>query len=140
MNSWVYAIGNKQYTFLFKDGSTVDGTGAIFKINIENDNFPKDGIWWHVKQNYSKVEKGDIVYIYATKNNPISGILGVAKVLEKRDDKRKEICLKVDKLLKEPIALNKNCGIPRKSLHSLSLDCKHYICLELDKQNNYGSL
>ena len=140
MNSWVYAIGKEQYTFLLKDGDIVDGSGEVFKANILKNNFPKEGIWWHVKQNYSKVERGDIVYVYATKNNKISGIIGVLKVSDKRDDLRKEICLKIDKLLQEPILLNKDCGVPRKSLHNLSLDCKDYITLELEKQNKDISL
>jgi len=49
MNSWIYAIGNEQYTFLFKNGEIVNGSGKVFKENILKDNFPKEGIWWHVK-------------------------------------------------------------------------------------------
>jgi len=135
MNSWIYAIGKEQYTFLLKDGDIVDGSGKVFQENILKDNFPKEGIWWHVKQNYTKVERGDIVYIYATKSNSISGIIAVVKVLDKRDDSRKEILLKIDKLVKKPIVLSSICGIPRKSLHSLSTDCKSYIISELEKQN-----
>ena len=132
MNFWIYAIGKDQYTFVLNNGNIIDGNGKVFTDNIVKDRFPKEGIWWHVKQNYLKVEKNDTVYIYATKSNRIFGIIGIATVSEKRDEPRKEICLKIDKLLDKPILL-KDCGIPRKSLHSVSKECKDYITLELEK-------
>ena len=137
MNLWIYPIGKNVYTFELKDGKILDGNIDSFKHNIVINNFP-DETWWHVRNHYSKVEIGDNVYIYATKSNKNSGIVGYATVMNKRDknidedkEDRKEIALTFNieeckRLIANPIPLKRQDS-PRSPLGIVSEECQKYI-------------
>jgi len=141
MNTWIYPIGNKVYTFKLKDDTELDLNTESFKENLLKNKLPSQ-FWWHVRNNYADVEEGDDVYLYATQRNKEYGIIGYAKVIEKRIceedienniEKRKEIALELNvvkskKFVKNPLRLsNIICRIPMSPLGKVSKECKDYI-------------
>jgi len=132
MSTWIYPIGNKVYTFKLKDDTELDLNTESFKENLLENKLPSQ-FWWHVRNNYADVKEGDDVYLYATQRNKEYGIIGYAKVIEKRNEKRKEIALELNvlqskKFVKTPLYLSSNiCHIPMSPLGKVSKECKDYI-------------
>jgi len=141
MNTWIYPIGNKVYTFKLKDDTELDLNIESFKENLLNNKLPSK-FWWHVRNNYTDVKEEDEIYLYATQRNKEYGIIGYAKVVKKRiceEDiennikKRKEIALELNvlqskKFVKNPLHLPSDiCHIPMSPLGKVSKECKDYI-------------
>ena len=144
MNTWIYPVGNKVYTFKLKDDTELDLNIESFKENLLKNKLPSK-FWWHVRNNYTDVKEEDEIYLYATQRNKKYGkygIIGYAKVVGKRiceEDmennikKRKEIELELNvleskKFVKNPLYLPSGiCHIPMSPLGKVSKECKDYI-------------
>src|SRR5574341_558160 len=124
MALWLYPISERANRFFELGGGRIKVSVDNYKILIQNGRLKHE--WWYVTQNYSKVQRGDVVYVYTGDKN--LGIIGYATVQNKRDDNNEwDLYLKFDltkcrMLIAKPISakiVRQWIHYPRNAVRSL---------------------